>query len=178
MFADEFQNFVGDLNDLEAVLSESRKMRLALTIAHQNMAQLNTELRSSILGNVGTKILFRLSHRDASYLSSELNQREKILIERRLVDLKVGEAYLKKKGENPIIIKTSHVPELQVDNHTVDLIKNASFARYARSKAEIEKEIQQRTEEISCIDPRSTETDELSAPLAPRTDFEEGLDEW
>ena len=177
LFVDEFQNFLGGLNDLEAVLSESRKYKLILAMAHQNMAQVDTELRSSILGNVGTKILYRLSHRDASYLSSELSQREKGLIERRLIDLKVGQAYLKKKSEPPVILKTAHVPDVTPDPRAIELIKNASFSTYARSWADVQKEIDQRSEGYDDFD-AAPDRNVSKSSQGPVTELEEGLDGW
>ena len=177
LFVDEFQNFLGGLNDIEAVLSESRKYKLSLAMAHQNMAQIDTELRSSIFGNVGTKILFRLSHRDASYLSSELSQREKSLIERKLVDLKVGQAYFKKKSAPPVILKIAHVSEIRSDSHTIELIKNASFSNYARSWADIKREIDQRSKGYDDVEPVSPQRAAESSKT-PVAEIEEGLDGW
>jgi hypothetical protein len=142
------------------------------------MAQLNSDIRSSILGNVGTKILFRLSHRDASALASELSPREKTLLERRLVDLKVGQAYLKIKSESPRLLKIAHVPNSKADPETIQLIRQESFFKYARSKAAVEKEIKMRAKESESNDVRSADIDECKGPFTPRRDFKEGLDGW
>ena len=178
LIIDEFANFLGGLNDFESILSESRKMKLRFCCANQYIAQLDSGLKSALLGNTGVQVFFRLSHKDASYLSSELNPKEKTLIERNLVDLKVGQAYLKIKGQSPRILKTTYVPDSQADPEAIELIRQASFSKYAKPKAEVEQEIQRRAEEFLSNDVRSTDTDERKSTFTPRKDFEEGLDGW
>ena len=146
LYVDEFQNFIGE--DFKTVLSEARKYGLGLTLAHQNLAQVDTDLKSAILGNAGTQVIFRLSHRDALHIAPELSQKEKVLIERRLIDLKMGRAYFKRKGERPVLLKTAHVPNASSSAHSLERIKTASFLRYASSKAEVEKGIQERSDMI------------------------------
>ena len=53
------------------MLSELRKYRLNLTLAHQFLTQLDPLIRDAILGNVGTIITFRLGHADAEILEGE-----------------------------------------------------------------------------------------------------------
>ena len=57
LFVDEFQNFVST-ETFEDILSEARKYRLCLTLAHQYIGQLDEDLRKAIFGNVGTIIAF------------------------------------------------------------------------------------------------------------------------
>lgn len=69
-YVDEFQNFttlaVADM------LSELRKYRVGLTMAHQYLHQLEPEIRHAVLGNAGTLISFRLGAEDAPFISREL----------------------------------------------------------------------------------------------------------
>lgn len=178
LIVDEFESLLGSLNDFESILSESRKMKLRFCCAHQYVAQLDSGLKSALLGNTGVQTFFRLSHKDASYLSSELSPKEKTLIERNLVDLRVGEAYLKIKGQRPRIMKASYVPDAHADPETIELIRQTSFSKYARPKAEIEREIQQRLERFSANDRPAHKTDRPVSPFTPQRDFEEGLDGW
>jgi hypothetical protein len=62
-FCDEFQRMAGPSSG--AMLSEARKMGLSLTLSHQFLDQLPGDTLASVLANVGTKVLFRLSPRDA-----------------------------------------------------------------------------------------------------------------
>ena len=68
-YIDEFQNFTSD--SIEQILSEARKYRLSLTIAHQYMAQLTDSIRGAVLGNVGTTISFRVGVEDAEVLEKK-----------------------------------------------------------------------------------------------------------
>jgi len=184
LFVDEFQHFVGE--NFEEILSEARKFRLGLTIAHQNLDQLPRELRSAILGNVGTEIFFRLSHHDAAQISSEMDQKERHLIERRLIDLKVREAYLKIKGQKPRLLKTPFVPPVEISEDAIERIRLASFRNWARSVNEVEREIEERrnlwvSEGIMNRSPlRESRMRSVKdyLPFAPEGLFEEGQSEW
>lgn len=69
VYLDEFQNYTTP--SLVNMLSELRKFKIGLIMAHQYLAQLNEEIRDSVLGNVGTIISFRLGASDAIYFSKE-----------------------------------------------------------------------------------------------------------
>jgi type IV secretory pathway TraG/TraD family ATPase VirD4 len=66
LYVDEFQNFATD--SFESIMSEDRKYRLNLILAHQFMAQLTDKIRSAVLGNVGTIISGRIGIEDAEIL--------------------------------------------------------------------------------------------------------------
>lgn len=90
LFADEFQNFT--TKSLVNMLSELRKYRLSMTMAHQYMHQLNDEIRRAILGNVGTLISFRVGLDDAKVLVREMYP---VFEEEDFVNLANYEMYLK-----------------------------------------------------------------------------------
>ena len=69
LYIDECHNLAPYI--LASILSEARKYRLNLTIAHQYLAQLPEEVRASILGNAGSIIAFRLGSTDAIALAEE-----------------------------------------------------------------------------------------------------------
>ena len=69
LYIDEFQNFTTDAFD--SIVSEARKYRLSLIIAHQYLDQLSDKVRKAILGNVGNLIMFTLGGGDAEVLSIE-----------------------------------------------------------------------------------------------------------
>ncbi len=184
VYLDEFQNFLGE--DIETILSEARKFRLGLTLAHQNLDQLPVQFRSAIFGNVGTEIFFRLSHHDAAHISSEMDQKQRRLIERRLIDFKVGEAYLKVKGQTPRLLKTTHIPPLSVSEDTLQRIKTASFNNWARPVDEVEREIEERRQLWVDVETEARPQARKSkmrlikdyARLDPEGPFEEGQSEW
>lgn len=70
IYLDEFQSFT--TLSLATMLSELRKYRVNLVLAHQHLSQLDLEIRDAILGNVGTIICFRLGVPDAEILAKEM----------------------------------------------------------------------------------------------------------
>ena len=69
---DEFHNFSTD--SFASILSEARKYRLSMLLAHQYVEQLTDEVRDAIFGNVGSLVVFRVSDRNAELLSREFGQ--------------------------------------------------------------------------------------------------------
>lgn len=67
-YVDEFQNFANET--FAEILSEARKYRLNLTIAHQYIEQMEEEVRDAVFGNVGTTIAFRVGPFDAEVLET------------------------------------------------------------------------------------------------------------
>jgi type IV secretory pathway TraG/TraD family ATPase VirD4 len=70
LFVDEFQNFVST-ETFEGILSEARKYRLRLTLAHQYIGQLDEDLTKAIFGNVGTIIAFPIGAENGEMLGKE-----------------------------------------------------------------------------------------------------------
>ncbi len=71
IYIDEFQNFSGG-NSMDTLLSELRKYKVGLVMAHQYIDQLDTNIRNAIIGNVGTLISFRIGPRDAPFIAKEM----------------------------------------------------------------------------------------------------------
>lgn len=69
LYLDEFHNFT--TLALAGMLSELRKYRLNLILAHQYLAQLDERLLAAILGNIGTIISFRIGPSDAETITQE-----------------------------------------------------------------------------------------------------------
>ncbi len=69
LYMDEFQTFT--TQSVASMLSELRKYRVSLILAHQYLAQLDPQICDAILGNVGTIICFRLGLADAEVLAKE-----------------------------------------------------------------------------------------------------------
>lgn len=69
VYLDEFQNFT--TLSLTNMLSELRKYRVSMILAHQFLSQLDPHIRDAILGNVGTIISFRVGSSDAEILGKE-----------------------------------------------------------------------------------------------------------
>jgi hypothetical protein len=76
LYVDEFQNFT--TSAFEKILSEARKYKLCLTLAHQYISQLDERTKSAILANVGTIVMFQSYPQDAAVLRPELGQYEPV----------------------------------------------------------------------------------------------------
>ncbi|OHA19654.1 MAG: hypothetical protein A2836_02110 [Candidatus Taylorbacteria bacterium RIFCSPHIGHO2_01_FULL_45_63] len=71
LYVDEFQSFANE--SFADILSEARKYKLNLTIAHQYIEQMSDEVRAAVFGNVGTMIVFRVGAYDAEVLEKEFS---------------------------------------------------------------------------------------------------------
>jgi hypothetical protein len=69
LYIDEFQNVTTD--SIGAILSEARKYKLGLTIAHQFIAQIDEKIRDAVFGNVGSMAAFRVGPEDAAALEKQ-----------------------------------------------------------------------------------------------------------
>ena len=65
LYIDECQNFLNLPYPLEDMLAEARAYRLAVTMAHQNLAQLPPDLRQGISANARSQVIFSVSPEDA-----------------------------------------------------------------------------------------------------------------
>lgn len=90
LYIDEFQNFSTD--SFANILSEARKYRLDLILAHQYIEQLTEKVKPAVFGNVGTMISFRVGASDAEALAKEFMP---VFNEEDLVNLPKYEMYLK-----------------------------------------------------------------------------------
>jgi len=144
LYIDEFQNFTTD--SIAVILSEARKYRLNLTIAHQFIGQLSEEIRDAVFGNVGSTIAFRVGKLDSEFL---VKQFEPVFGEQDLVNIDNFNAYVKLliQGETtkPFNIKT--IPAYAGNREVADEIKAISREKYGRDRKEIEEEIYKRLRE-------------------------------
>lgn len=152
-YVDEFQNFATDT--FYEILSEARKYKLNLTIAHQYMGQLSSKIRQTVFGNVGSMVSFRVGAEDAGVLEKEF---EPIFKERDIINLGVREFYIKMSvnGEirEPFSARTIDVPK--PDNDLSKEIINLSRKKYCAPKKEVE-EFLQRWDEAATAPPTKEE---------------------
>ncbi len=90
LYIDEFQNFTTD--SFANILSEARKYRLNLIMAHQYIEQLGETIEAAVFGNVGTLVVFRIGAADAEALVKEFLP---VFTEEDLVNLPKYEFYIK-----------------------------------------------------------------------------------
>ncbi len=138
MYVDEFQNFATE--SFASVLSEARKYRLALIMAHQYVEQLEEEVRAAVFGNVGTIATFRIGGPDAVFLENEFLPR---FTQEDLVKLAKYEIYLRLMidgvASEPFSAFT--LPPIAQRTHSTKPAIDTSRKLYARPKAQVEAEI-------------------------------------
>lgn len=141
LYIDEFQNVTTD--SIATILSEARKYRLALTVAHQYIEQLEETIKNAVFGNVGSMIIYRVSPENAA------------IFERQLAPTFTPEDVLKLENFNAYAkILVNGVPEkafnLKIppppkgNNVIADKVKELSYLKYGRPREEVEAEIMAR----------------------------------
>jgi len=90
LYVDEFQSFANE--SFADILSEARKYKLNLTMAHQYIEQMSDEVRAAVFGNVGTMISFRVGAYDADVLEKEFAP---VFTAEDMVSLGFAQVYLK-----------------------------------------------------------------------------------
>lgn len=146
LYIDEFQNFITD--SISTILSEARKYRLGLVIAHQYMGQLtknnDTTVRDAVLGNAGTKVAFRIGIDDAEVLEKEFSP---TFNSYDLVNIPKYTAYLRLLIDNtaskPFNMKTVMPPP--GDPKISEALRHLSRLTYGRDRALVEAEILDRS---------------------------------
>jgi len=143
LYVDEFQNFATE--SFASILSEARKYRLDLTIAHQYIAQMEEEVQHAVFGNVGTMICFRVGAEDAELLEKEFMPE---IVIQDLVNLGFKNIYLKLMIDGltsrPFSAETLPPQPEPAESH-VDAIIQASRERYGAPRALVEDKIRQFT---------------------------------
>ena len=140
LYVDEFQDFATEA--FAGILAEARKYRLNLILAHQYLDQLDEKIRSSVLGNVGTLILFRVGSGDAKILSDEFYP---VFKREDLINLPLYHIYLKLMIDGTASEPFSAITlppissNLNINNQT-KIIKNSRM-RYAKKKWMVESKI-------------------------------------
>jgi hypothetical protein len=141
LYIDEFQNFTTD--SIATILSEARKYRLNLVIAHQFIKQLTEKIRDAVFGNVGSMIVFRVGADDAEYL---VKQFEPVFDKNDLINIDNFNSYVKLliRGQTskPFNIRTTAAAS--GDPRKREALKESSRRQYGRPRAEIEADILKR----------------------------------
>lgn len=159
MYIDEAQNFISP--SIESILSEARKYKLGLIIAHQYMKQLEgsgglgegkIDLKAAILGNVGNMLIYKIGPEDAESLSKMFSPE---VSESDFQILGNQNAYMRVSVDNNMtrpfsanIIKYWEEPDFNPNNikqgektKLAQIITKLSRLKYARPKDIVEKEI-------------------------------------
>ncbi len=145
LYVDEFQNFATE--SFATILSEARKYRLNLTVAHQYVNQLllegnSTALRDAVFGNVGSMFCFQVGSDDAEPLSEQF---EEMVLPKDILSLPKYHAYLRLmiKGipSKPFSVSTLAPPPIKADLKRIETIRRLSRERYAEPRTVVEDKI-------------------------------------
>lgn len=141
LYIDEFQNFATPA--IATILSEARKYKLSLTIAHQFIAQLEEDIRDAVIGNVGTKIAMRIGTTDAEFLEKQFapvfsaHDLENLPNYNAIISLLVNGV-----PARPFTIQSLKPPA--VDYSRVDALKELSYQTFGRPREEVEADIRKK----------------------------------
>ncbi len=139
LYVDEFQNFATE--SFKDILSEARKYRLNLILAHQYISQMDEAVRDAVFGNIGTLIAFRVGAYDAEVLEKEFSPEFMV---QDLVNLGFGSIYLKLMidgvASRPFSALTLPPMFKPKENFSEEII-NKSRGKYAWPKKEVEEQI-------------------------------------
>ena len=149
LYIDEFQNFITD--SIAIILSEARKYRLDLTIAHQYMGQLvknnDTKIRDAVLGNVGTMMTFRIGPEDSEIFAKEFAP---VVTEHDVLNVEKYSAYCKLLIDNEAsrAFNMYTFPLEKGDHELAAMLKELSRLRYGRDRELVEEELRERTKKV------------------------------
>ncbi len=159
LYIDEFQNVTTD--SIAQILSEARKYRLALVIAHQFIGQLSEDISKAVFGNVGSIAALRVGVEDAEFLEKQFlpvfKAQDLINVDNynffaRLLINNVSTAPFNMKTPLP----TDGNPDI------VEPIKELSQLKYGRDRDIVEREVASRTADAMKAHDQAQE-DDMSA---------------
>ena len=131
LYVDEFQNFT--TGSFASVLSEARKFRLSLIIAHQYLSQLNDETADAVFGNVGSIVAFQVGSDDAVRLAEQLSKHAGQLTPEHLTGLPRYTAYVRLlidgMPSKPFSMKTLPPPTENVDPARAAILRRVMARR-------------------------------------------------
>ena len=168
LYVDEFQNFANE--SFSDILSEARKYKLNLIIAHQYVEQMEEEVRDAVFGNVGTTVTFRVGPFDAETLEKVF---EPQFTATDLVNLGFAQIYLTLMidgvGSPPFSATTLPPFDPPPEKFVDDVIAN-SRAQFGKPRVQVEEAIVKWNEaDIDSPAARSAAAAK-KAPIAPRSE--------
>jgi hypothetical protein len=138
LYIDEFQNVTTPA--IASILSEARKYRLSLTVAHQYLAQLPENIKGAVFGNVGSMVVHRISPEDAKFLETQFMP---TFTANDIIKIENLHAYVKMLSNNspvkPFDIVSVYPPK--GDRDAIEPLKELSYVTYGRPIDEVQEEI-------------------------------------
>jgi hypothetical protein len=135
LYIDEFQNIT--TSSISTILSEARKYKLSLTVAHQFIGQLEENIRDSVFGNVGSMVAFRVGAEDGEFLEKQFAPDFKAA---DIMNLDNRNAYVKLllhgKTARPFNLET--LPPPAGNPQIVEKLKELSYLTYGAEQRIVE----------------------------------------
>ena len=145
LYIDEFQNITTP--SIATILSEARKYRLSLNIAHQFVKQLDEKIKDAVFGNVGSIASFRVGAEDGEFLEKQFAP---VFTTSDLINLEHRHAYVRLlsggRPTKPFSLETLPPPHGNLDQ--VDKLKELSYLKFGRERAVVEAEVMGRYKKI------------------------------
>jgi hypothetical protein len=145
LYIDEFQNYITD--SIESILSEARKYRLSLNMAHQYIGQLEgpdgkSKVKDAVFGNVGTMMCYKIGAQDAEYMAKEMAP---VFSDQDLINLDKYKAVMKlsidTQPSRPFSITPVNPYLEKGDVEGAEAFKQLSRLKYGRDREFVEHEI-------------------------------------
>lgn len=151
-YADEFQNFATD--EFTSILSEARKYRLNLTLAHQYIGQLPENIKGAVFGNVGTLFIARCGSEDGTFLEPQFESYVKAT---DLINQGTGHYYVKMLNNgsypSPFSLDARYGPnfpesgfDMKTNSEVARIIKQMSRLKYGRDVNIVNMDINRRSD--------------------------------
>jgi hypothetical protein len=141
LYIDEFQNITTD--SIPSILSEARKYKLSLTIAHQFLAQVDEKIRDAVFGNVGSMSVFRVGQEDGEVFAKQFAP---TFSAPDFINIENYNAYVRMLAhgvpQKPFNIQT--LPPPQGNPNQIDDLRELSYLTYGRDRATVEASIRAR----------------------------------
>jgi hypothetical protein len=138
LYIDEFQNIT--TNSISTILSEARKYKLSLNIAHQFIAQLQQEIKDAVFGNVGSMFVYRVGAEDAEFLEKQFSP---VFTAKDIMNIDNYNFYTKMLVDGKTVkafnVKANPAPKGNMS--VVDNLKQLSYLTYGGDRAQIEEAI-------------------------------------
>lgn len=141
LYIDEFQNVT--TKSIATILSEARKYRLNLTMAHQFIGQLEEDIKKAVFGNVGSMASFRIGVEDAEFMEQQFKP---VFTAQDLLNIDNYHTYVRllMRGQTSQPFNIYTLPAPHGSPEVGKAVRELSRLKYGRPQQEVEKEIQTR----------------------------------
>ena len=138
LYIDEFQNVT--TKSIATILSEARKYRLDLVVAHQFIGQLEDDIKKAIFGNVGSMISFRIGADDAEFMEQQFGP---VFAAHDLMNIDNYNAYVKLliNGQTSRPFNIHAFPTPRGSAKVAQAVKELSSVKYGVPREEVENNI-------------------------------------